>query len=222
MFMVVLIIYVFAIIFRNIASGTALEEAYFQTVPQAMGWLLLTSVCPDVADIINGDFAGAGFHLALAYFLFIVLISFLVLNLLIGVLVNVVGVVATVEKERLQFQSVREQLEAILKDWDSDSIITKTEFRSLLVEREICASLTAAGVDCLALVELTDTIFTEEKPELEVHELVDILLTLRGGNIATVKDCVDVRRLLMLELRKLESKLDASVCLTSRKGNCCD
>jgi len=210
MFLISLIIYVFAILFKNLANGTALEEKYFENIRSAMGWLLLSSVCPDLVDTIQDDFSAQAFYLGVIYFFFVVLISFTVLNLLVGVLVNVVGVVANVEKEALQLEGVRNQLYHILEtvDSNSDMRIQKEEFKALLLHQDVVTSLRKAGVDCIALVDLADTIFTEGKPDYEVHELVDVVLTLRGGNHATVKDCVDVRRLLKVEFSKLENMID--------------
>merc|ERR1719162_2644543 len=48
-----IIIYIFAVVFRQITQGSDLEEAYFSSVPAGMNTLLLEAILPDNAALIN-------------------------------------------------------------------------------------------------------------------------------------------------------------------------
>merc|ERR1712151_1263047 len=103
--------------------------------------------------------------LAVVFVGFVLLGFVIIMNMLIGVLVEVVSVVASVEKETRQVRSVKAGLVRILEDM---------------------------GVDALALVDAADYIFREQDT-LSFEELLDLLLRLRGNNPVRVKDLVDMR-----------------------------
>merc|ERR1719364_181627 len=97
--------------------------------------LLLDGVLPDQAQIINdvGEEHPVFFCLILLY---ILLSSMTVMNMLVGVLCEVVSVVSSVEKESLLVNYVKgtllDMLESTGLDADGDQILTKYEFEALL------------------------------------------------------------------------------------------
>eukprot|EP00443_Scrippsiella_acuminata_P112222 CAMPEP_0115600726 /NCGR_PEP_ID=MMETSP0272-20121206/15036_1 /TAXON_ID=71861 /ORGANISM="Scrippsiella trochoidea, Strain CCMP3099" /LENGTH=732 /DNA_ID=CAMNT_0003036177 /DNA_START=118 /DNA_END=2316 /DNA_ORIENTATION=+ len=203
------VIYIFSILFRQLARGTELEARFFSSVPNSMGMLLLASVTPDLIDFYTNDFIKDYFYLGALFFCFILLVTFTVLNLLVGVLVNVVSVVAKMEQEEVQVISLKKQIVNMFDqlDQDRDCMVSRDEFNTLLVRPELCSALSEAGVDCVGLVDVAQYIFDQHDGEVEVGTLLDLVLQLRGTNVATVKDIVDFRRLLSQDFLKLEDRI---------------
>merc|ERR550525_277205 len=132
--------------------------------------------------------------------------------MLIGVLVEVVGVVAAVEKESNQVQSVKTALVRLLDEIDierevgmnDDGKFSQDDFRDLLTSRRAGKTLHEVGVDAVALVDYADFVFRDVQ-KLGFSDLLDLLLQLRGGNATKVKDLVEMRKFLQVEMRRLEA-----------------
>jgi hypothetical protein len=142
------------------------------------------------------------------------------MNMLVGVLVEVVSVVSAVEKEELVVNFVKTQLQDLLKKlgWmkEQDSVapgggdiqITKSEFQTLLATPEAARCLQGVGVDVVGLVDFEDLIF-QDNDNISFCSFMETVLQLRGSNAATVKDIVDLRKSLMQVVWHVESKIVA-------------
>merc|ERR1712217_914821 len=128
--------------------------------------------------------------------------------MLVGVLVEIVGVVSTVEKEQMTVQCVKAMLLRLLHeigiDADGNHHVSKAEFEMLIIKPEAAKIINDVGVDVVGLVDLTDYIFAEVS-ELSFSQFMDLILQLRGSNNATVRDIVDLRKFV---LNSLENSLD--------------
>jgi len=207
--LVVIVIYIFAIVFRQLTRGTRLEADVFKSMPAAMSMLLLSGTVPDHVDVIIQDLGPGGLPVAIIYYIFLLVVSFTVLNLLVGVLVNVVAVVTSVEQEVQQVAHFRQNLTKMIPmlDEDGNQHISKEEFEAVLINPEVCAALQAVGVDPVGLVDFTDFLFEEDALPVPVAKFLDLILQLRGSNSATIKDLVSMRRLLVLEMQRMEVRL---------------
>eukprot|EP00929_Paragymnodinium_shiwhaense_P095894 TRINITY_DN5720_c1_g1_i1.p1 TRINITY_DN5720_c1_g1~~TRINITY_DN5720_c1_g1_i1.p1 ORF type:complete len:790 (+),score=197.57 TRINITY_DN5720_c1_g1_i1:114-2483(+) len=207
------IIYVFAIAFVQQLRGTVFDGSGrdpFESVPEAMKRLLLDGVLPDQGPFVEmvgsqGPFAW------LAVMVYILLGSLTVMNMLVGVLCEVVSVVSSVEKESLLITFVRNQLLTMIKesglDSDGDNRISRQEFESLLEKEAAAKCLQMVGVDVVGLVDFTDFIFEGDKM-LTFPDFMDVVLQLRGSNVATVKDIVDLRKMFMAEFDKYRLEME--------------
>merc|ERR1711907_666720 len=90
--LLIVLIYIFAIAFVQMTRGTDLHETYFQTVPAAMSTLLTRATLPDMGNLLR-HVGVESYVLALLMLLFILLSSFTLLNMLVGVLCEIVSVV---------------------------------------------------------------------------------------------------------------------------------
>lgn len=187
-----IIIYVFAVIFRNLTDDTELKGTFFGSVPETMNTLLLEGILPDNALLVNSVAHESPIFWVVMMF-FVGLASVTIMYMLIGVLVDVVGVIAATEKEALTVMTVatglRERLEHLGRD--PEAPITKYEFTNLLAMPEVALIAQDIGVDVIVLVDMVDVIYDD--PKVEAHGLdfpafVDIILDMRGKNAATVKD----------------------------------
>lgn len=199
------IIYIFGVMFTQLTRDTEVGDTYFRTVGGAAWELLTTSIVHDNFRIVLEALFEQHLILSVLYGLFVFLSSIVMMNMLIGLLVEVVSVVATTERESLVLHFVRSKLKEMMMDgsWDSDGdeMISKAEFQKLLENKKARAALTEVGVDVVGLVDLADFIFLEEVPgesarekNLTFADFMDVVLQFRGTNSATVRDIVDLRK----------------------------
>jgi ribosomal protein L40E len=205
------IIYVFSVMFRQLTDETDVGRKYFGTVPKSMASLLVYGVLPDLAPLIE-DMHDDSYLFAVLVLLFILLASLTVMNMLVGVLVEVVSVVSAVEKEELSVMYVKDKLKTLIDacsdiDVDGDMKISAREFTSLLLVPAAASAIQDVGVDPVGLIDFADFIFHEQE-FLTFGDFIEILLQFRGSNGCTVKDIVEVRRYLMTELRNIEMVLN--------------
>lgn len=210
------IVYVCAIGFKTATLGTEIGDKHFRSVPQAMLSLFLRGTLPDQSDFVY-LLSDDNWVLGVLMLIFILVTALTGLNMLVGILVEVISVVAVVEKEQLVAVLVKDTLLSLLDTGSgSKQHISQEEFECLLVNPRAAKMVKEVGVDVVGLVELSDTIF-QGKKELAVDEFFRILLQLRGSNTATVKDIVDMRKFILQELSTLEAGIfDRLEVLTGR------
>lgn len=211
--LLVVFIYVFALIFVQLDQSSALGEAFqdnLRTVPDAMAFLLLRGILPDLADHVY-MFGQATVLGSVIFLLFILVASLTIMNMLMGVLVQVIGAVSDVERERMTVQWVKVKLLEMMEtsgigsgesglDLDGDMQISKGEFQQLLLNPKAAKMVQEVGVDVVGLVDFADFIFEDDR-ELSFAQFMELVLQLRGSNIATVKDIVDLRKFISAELQ---------------------
>lgn len=215
------IIYIFAVAFRQLTaeSDDPVVELYFRSVPYTMKALFVYAIIPDMAPFL--DNIGA-MHIALGLLamFFVILSTITVMNMLIGVLVEVVTVVSAVEKEGLKVTFVKQQLLKMLQDLnfiqlkdepsaECDFVITRREFEKLLTVPEAAKVMKDVGVDPVSLVDHADFMFKDVKGldiDLPFGDFIAVMLRLRSTNASTVGDVVDLRKIVMKEL--LDNKAD--------------
>lgn len=188
----VIIVYVFAVLFRQLTDGDAIGNELFPSVPQAMDTLLLSSIFPDSSGIISKISADNWWMWPIIVFFFS-LVSVTIMYMLVGVLVDVVGLVATVEKEGLEVSYLagllRNELEVL--GYKADSPISQYEFQNLMLEPSIVKIVAGAGVDVIVLADMMDLIMEDilkQGGSIDFPGLIELVLSMRGSNPATVKD----------------------------------
>lgn len=205
------IIYVFAIAFRQLTDQTALGKLRFKSMPATIRYLLLSGIVPDVADNANEIWDMGGFFAALLYLFFAMVVTITVLNMLTGVLVGVVQTTAEVEKEELVIGFVKQTVMTSLSqsgaDTDNNGMISKDEFAILMNDKATVKSFDQLGVDVVGLCDLGEHIFADDR-ELPIQAFMELLMELRGNNHATVKDIVDLRRFVQVELNRQQAELE--------------
>merc|ERR1719230_1910091 len=99
MMLLMVVSYMFAIVLVQMGDGSEIGETYFHTVPTAMKNLLIGAVFPDLGDMLD-EIGLASWSILFVFLGFLFAVALTLLNLLIGVLVNIVSIVAEVEKNR--------------------------------------------------------------------------------------------------------------------------
>jgi len=198
--LLVVVIYGFAIAITQLAAGSAVGTNYFATVPDTMYVLLMRGTLLDNVEELMTELKREHLFVALLFLLFILIAALTVMNMLIGVLCEVVGAVAAVEKEEMAIGFVKERLRGIVwgMDNDADRHISRVEMMGLLENREAVKALHDVGVDATGLVDCVDIIFESDTGEsyekMSFSKFLEVILEWRGSCSATVKDIVNLRK----------------------------
>merc|ERR1719456_1375493 len=103
-----------------------------------MNSLVLHGTIPDMAEFVNNT-RRESIALGALLLLFILLGSLTVMNMLVGVLVEVVSVVSEVEKEEMKVNFVKTQMFRMIKECgleaNEDMILSKQDFEYLFVKK---------------------------------------------------------------------------------------
>jgi hypothetical protein len=198
------ILYIFGICFVQLGDGTEVGKAHFATVPQAMYTLMIHGVFLDSVGKLTLKLFES-WILAVVFFVFILLGAMMVMNMLIGVLCQVVSAVSATEQEEMLVNHVNDKISMVMAliDEDGNGGISKDEFDLIMDNSQALRCLNDVGVDVFALIDLADYIFTDENNEdieIDFSRFMQIVLQLRGSNQATVKDIVDLRKFLRVAL----------------------
>lgn len=192
--------YVFSIAFVQLLRGEASGLLYFPNIPASMYTLLLAGTFMDnitrVADAIALDSKLCGF----LFFVFVGVAALTMMNMLIGVLCEVVTSVAQREKEKTSIQHFHQRFHEIWTrlDEDGSGTLTKQEFALIMTDNAVWETLQQIDIDPIVVLKLADQIFcvdqdTGEEAQLSLEEFMEAILHLRASNTATVKDLHDLR-----------------------------
>jgi hypothetical protein len=210
-------LYIFGITFVLLMKDTDVGDELFPTVPAAMDTLLLKGVLPDEMEIVQ-ECGKEGWVFKVIILVYILLASLTVMNMLVGVLCEVVSVVSSVEKESMLLNYVKDTLHNMLNnsgiDSNNDKLLSRDEFAKLLELPGAARAIQEVGVDVVGLMDFTDFIFKDEKKVLTFPEFMETILQFRGSNTATVKDVVDLRRYLGEQVENMEETLHHKVTQT--------
>eukprot|EP00927_Polykrikos_kofoidii_P039652 TRINITY_DN33994_c0_g1_i1.p1 TRINITY_DN33994_c0_g1~~TRINITY_DN33994_c0_g1_i1.p1 ORF type:complete len:738 (-),score=115.54 TRINITY_DN33994_c0_g1_i1:302-2470(-) len=198
------VLYFFAIAFKQLSNETRIGTMYFSTVGHSMATLLLHGCFGEDLPDVAGHLSDHHILFAALLMVFVLIASLTIMNMLVGVLVEVVSVVSKVEKEQIVVSFVKQQLSTLLSaekiDSDENGRISKDEFENLVLNPKGSQVIHDVGVDVEGLVDFMDFIFGEDNAEITFDDFMDIILQLRGTNSATVKDIVDLRKFIMERL----------------------
>jgi len=218
------ITFVFAIGFVQYCKGTTVGETYFANVPSAILTLLLRGTLLDDITSIVMEICAESWIASVGFFTFILVASMTVLNMLIGVLCEVVNLVADVEREELLVTFVRNQLASLVEAEDDDDDfdrISKAEFHAILSSPEGIDALKQVGVDPLGLVDMADSFFQsdegDEEAAISFGEFMEEVLQLRGQNVSTVKDVVNLRSTLKSQMASNNDEVLEAIERLSRR-----
>lgn len=211
-----IILYVFAIAFTQLAvDKEVIREAYFQNVALAMYSLLIYGTFLDDLSQFCDDIRAESIPCLCLLGIFICLSALTVMNMLIGVLCEVVSGVAATENEMNTVRDASQTMQGIMGKLDNDGNqkITLEEFRGILVLPKALKALEKVGVDPVGVVDFAELMFFEDsdpsKPrELPFADFMEMILDLRSTNTAKVKDIKYMWRQLNPKLMHLTKDLE--------------
>lgn len=200
--LLVLVLYVFGIAFTQLARDNPTAEVHFGNISDSMTTLLLNGIFLDsVSDVVR-EIGKDNLLLSSLFIGFILVATLTVMNMLVGILVEVISVIASVEKEQLLVSKVQSKLEEVmdLVSLSPENDLTQWEFVKLIQQPEAARVLQDVGVDVVGLFDFVGVIFPTIDATLTFQDLMQVVLSLRGNNTATVKDLVDLRKCIVAEI----------------------
>lgn len=194
--LLMIVTYIFAIIFRQLTFGSDVGDSYFQSVPYAVYTLLIQGMLPDNLGLMEA-LRKDNWYIVIVFFLFLFFTALTFMNMLIGILCDVVSGVAGEEKFNAEMEHMRSKLQHVLNDIDEnyDGFISKVEFEGILEHVEAIKALMRVGVDVIVLVEDADYIFND-KQQLTFEELIEEFLQYRATSSTTLRSISTIRKLL--------------------------
>jgi len=229
--LLMLITYIFAIALRNLVPKAEdyvepdmeqiiyqnpdrmpIETEFFSSVPEAMHNLIIYAVFLDYLSLFIINVKEQSTPCFIICWMFIALASMTVMNMLIGVLCEVISAVAVEEKESMMVDKVNEKFGEIVQELDknNDGDLSYEEFTQLLDYPQALAALESVNVDPESMIDLAEDFFFEDGEPVKVSfpEFMDMVLDLRGGQPATVKDIMGLGKRVNRKVMKFKGQLE--------------
>lgn len=201
--LLLVITYVFSIAFRNLVPDAkdkeveeeygdgAIEIVYFKSVPESIHNLMIYAVFLDNLSEFILAVKEQSVPCFILSWLYIALAALTVLNMLIGVLCEVITSVADEEKETMITDKVRDKFASILErlDQNGDKHLSWDEFKVIAVDKEAIRTLKSVNVDPECLIDVAEDFFNEDGKKIFVtfEEFMTMVLELRAGEHCRVE-----------------------------------
>jgi len=189
------LLYIFAVLIYIMLKDADYEAdsdiaAYYGSLLKVM-WTLLTqgAFMEGVYESTQCLLEERQYGAFIAFCVFVILSAFTVMNLLIGVLCDVVNKVTTAEKEEQDIRSLQKSIMVTLKELDDDDsgLLSKQEIQEVFEEPGAMKVLKELNVDVNHLVDSMAMHF-EFHSEIGMSKVVDLILMMRGDRLVTMKD----------------------------------
>eukprot|EP00931_Biecheleriopsis_adriatica_P042720 TRINITY_DN24361_c0_g1_i3.p1 TRINITY_DN24361_c0_g1~~TRINITY_DN24361_c0_g1_i3.p1 ORF type:complete len:750 (+),score=135.63 TRINITY_DN24361_c0_g1_i3:41-2251(+) len=197
-----LVIYVFSLVFTQVLGDCMVGSSSFESVPATMNFFLLQVLCGFDSQFLN-DLLAIHWTYYLLFLLYLFISQMALMNMLTGVICEVVSAVSEVEEQESFMLQAVERLGGVLHalDIDGNNKIDKEELESLLGNKKLLLILKDEGIDVVGLVDLVPFLFRDHD-ELRINEVLEFLIQYRGSKTATVRDLVEVRQFISMEIRR--------------------
>jgi len=211
--LLMLITYVFAIALVNLVPpDSEIEGRYFSNVPLSIHHLIIFGTFTDSLAGFILDIEAESLPCLLMCWLYVALASLTVMNMLIGVLCEVISSVAEEEKESMMVDMVNDKFQVIAAELDEDGNgeLSYEEFQKILEFPEALKALESVNVDGEALVDMSEDFFFDDGVEHPVSfgDFMSLVLDLRGGQQATVKDAMRLQKRMNQKFSTMGGRMD--------------
>jgi len=231
-----LILYVFGIIFKSqVQEGSMIQKEYFATVWSSMWHLLMHGTFLDSVSTVAEDVWNANAVLGFTFLIFIFISCLTVMNMLIGIVCEVIDNVKQGEEEQIDKFFLETNLLDVLEcyDMNDDHHIGKKEFDLFMQNPEVIDALHKFGTDPKGLALLSQITFddsakmdesgnishfskaTEGNAKLPFDQVLEMINRLKGDNPSSVTDIMELRKFVQqaLEQQHQEAGIERSGAL---------
>jgi len=208
-----LLVYVFAIIMNSLlADDDPPDRDYFSSVRGSMMTLLVQGVLLDDISGLCRHIIGVPSGIALFILgIFVLLSALTVMNMLIGVLCQVVLDVSAEEKETAVKTQMQKSLLVMLQELDADGSgqLSKSEVQEVMEIPAAVAIMNDIQVDTQHLLSLTEMLYEDDEDTLSIDVIMKIVLSLRGMRPPTMGDLAKSNNFLLWALEtKMQEHLN--------------
>jgi voltage-gated sodium channel len=193
-----IIAYVFSIAFTQLSQGTPnIGDTFFPHVGHGMYSLLIyATFLDDLSDLMDG-LRHDKWPLVFVAWVFIGLSSMTLMNMLVGVLCEVVDAVAKTEREDIEREEVSKKMRGIADEIDEnkDGVISYREFEKIVENPVALAAMKEVGVSATGLLDFAELFFFDDQGKqvhLEFPAFMEMFMSLKDDNLATVKDVLNL------------------------------
>jgi len=198
--LLVIVTYIFAIALTQLSLGTEFREIYFKGVSLSMYTLFIYGTFLDsLNDFVDAVKAESGVCLAVLA-IFAVISALTLLNMLIGVLCEVVSAISSTEKEQILTEKVRDKFGKIIGDIDKDGdmMISWAEVSSMAEHKDAAETLASVNINMVDMIEIAeDFIFTgvnNQQKSLTFQQFMAMALDCRNTHTAVIRDVMVLRK----------------------------
>jgi len=209
--LLILILYVWAILFTSEfhqglkadnddeVMGTAVQ--LFGSLPKSMRHLfIMGTILDDITlccNYVRGSFKGPnhGYMMLLMFILFVLISSFTMLNMLIGILCEVVVATGDGQRETNRMTNVREAITNLFHrmDKNSDGKITRDEFLEMRRDKNVMQALKALDVKAAHFEKYAELMFRPEEesgqiPSFDFDKVINMIMRLQPGTTVNALD----------------------------------
>lgn len=193
--MLAFLVYVFAIVMHTLLKGEAEHNEEinyrFSSLALTMWSLLIDGTFMESLGSVSRAFIEERLWLQLVVLaLFVLTSSLTVLNMLLGILCEVVSRVAASERESIAVHRLREDMLHMLVELDEDGsgTISRAELHGVLQNDDVMELFFDLHVDPQFFSQMTDMSF--ETGPMGIHEIMELILDLRGDRSLQMKDFI--------------------------------
>jgi len=216
--LLLLMTFVFAIALRNLVPEEAeIEDKYFPDVLQAMITLIIFGTFLDALSDFMLAIQEQSTSCFILCWVYIGFASLTVMNMLVGVLCEVISAVAAEENESMNVQIINEKFERLADDNHTPGSLNWSEFQQIVDDPDSTRAFKDVGVDPEGMIELSQDFFFVDGTEniVSIEEFMEMVLDARGGLQTTVNDIMHLgkrfnQKFVGLKMRMdgMDSKLD--------------
>lgn len=196
-----------------VASGDTIRDFFGSTSKSMLSLLVMGTILDDVTACSNSIREKNDLWMLTLFLCYILLNSFTLLNMLTGILVDVVGNTAEGENDRLVQAGVMESVHRIFVQMDQDGsgVITQSELMAMKEDESVMNALRKLGIKEKHFdmyVELLFETHTQggNEPTFDFEALMETILCLRPGARINALDFAAFKRCLLSDLDQLHSR----------------
>lgn len=221
--------YVFAIVCTQLsAENIGIHAKYFDSVALSMYSLIIYATFLDALSDFLDAIRAENPVIFVIIWVYIGLSALTVMNMLIGVLCELISSVSEKEKEMIATEIVNVEMRKVLREIDADDngMISIKEMKQMMVMPAAVTALNNIGVDPAGMMDFAESFFQDEMGqtiEKSFEDFMSMVLDLRASNGATLKDIQSLmkqvngkfannRKAFESRVEALEGELHASTC----------
>lgn len=175
------------------------------------GTFMLDNTAPLLTELL---FSGEVTHsVAGIFFLMFIAISTLtILQMLIGVLCDVMTTVSQAQKQAHAYGLVKQEITTMLKDFDNgDGKISKRQLFSVMSYPKAKAVMKKLDINRAFMLELQERMFPRDDSVVSIKTVGDMMISAQGDNPATVSSLADGLLSVIVSVSKLRHELGAQL-----------
>jgi hypothetical protein len=216
MVLLMLLIYVFAIVFRMMLGSNPDMQLLFGSMSLAMSNLFYIGTLGDNIGAVFLEIFYTDYVCGVLFVLYIFLTMFTVLNMLIGVLCEVVSAISEQSKEEILVDYVKETLLKVLLEFDDegDGLVSRKEFEALMDNPDARKAFIDLDVNPDNFKTVSEFLFEPDVPGGEEKQLtftvfLKRVMQMRSSNQARVLDVMELNKMVARSQRAIEGKIDS-------------